>query len=85
MTAFNERLRELRAASGLSQDGLARASGLSVSAVSKLEQHGAIDPSWSTVQRLAKGLGVSVLAFLDDEQPAPAPAPKKPRKGKAKK
>src|SRR5438105_774208 len=52
---FNERLKQLREASGLTQEALARAAGVSVSAVSKLEQRG-IDPSWSTVLRLAHGI-----------------------------
>jgi transcriptional regulator with XRE-family HTH domain len=62
---FNERLRALRETSGMSQEALARASGLSTSAVSKLEQ-GGIDPSWSTVQKLAEALAVPVAAFAAD-------------------
>jgi transcriptional regulator with XRE-family HTH domain len=51
--------------------------GLSVSAISKLEQH-SMDPSWSTVQQLAKGLGVSVLAFQGGEEEPQAEKPKGP-------
>jgi transcriptional regulator with XRE-family HTH domain len=40
----------------------AKAAGLSVSAVVKLER-GGMDPSWSTVQRLAKALGVGTEAM----------------------
>jgi transcriptional regulator with XRE-family HTH domain len=71
---FNERLRELREAAGLTQEALARAAGLSTSAVSKLEQRD-IDPSWSTVQVLARALGVNCAAF---EGPSPEPAPGPP-------
>lgn len=60
--SFSGRLRALREAAGLTQQGLATKAGMSVSAVSKLE-HAGIDPSWSTVVRLGKALGVSVSAF----------------------
>jgi transcriptional regulator with XRE-family HTH domain len=85
MTRFNERLKELRKTAGLSQDGLAKASGLSVSAISKLEQH-SMDPSWSTVQQLAKGLGVSILEFLngEEEEKPQAEKPKGPTARKAR-
>ncbi len=66
MKPFNERLKELRRERGLTQEALARAAGMSVSAVSKLEQHD-MDPSWSTVQQLAGGLQVSVLAFVEGD------------------
>lgn len=75
--AFNARLRQLREAAGLTQEGLARISGLSVSAVSKLEQR-STDPSWSTVQRLAKALNVSPMVFGDDADEPAKPASKAP-------
>jgi transcriptional regulator with XRE-family HTH domain len=74
---FGERLKELREAAGLSQDGLARAAGLSTSTVAKIERLD-IDPSWTTVQALAKALAVSTEAFQED---APPPA----KKGKGRK
>jgi ribosome-binding protein aMBF1 (putative translation factor) len=77
------KVKSLREAAGLSQDGLARASGLSVSAISKLEQH-AMDPSWSTVQQLARGLGVSVLEFQAGEEEE-TPQAEKPKGPTAKK
>jgi transcriptional regulator with XRE-family HTH domain len=75
--AFHERLKALRDAAGLSQEALARAAGISTSAVTKLEQAGK-EPSWDTAKKLAKALG----ATLDDlavEEPA---APKDKKKGK---
>ena len=72
---FNERLKALREAAGLTQEKLARQADMSTSAVSKLEQ-GGIDPSWSTVQRLARALGVRVEAFDEDEA-----GPRRRRKG----
>ena len=68
---FGERLKELREAAALSQDGLARQAGLSTSTVAKIERLD-MDPSWTTVQALARALGVSTEAFQDE-----APAPKR--------
>jgi transcriptional regulator with XRE-family HTH domain len=74
MATFNERLKELREKAGLTQEGLARAADISLSSVSKLEQN-PTDPSWSTVQSLAKALGVDCKAFEAVQEP-------KRRKGK---
>jgi transcriptional regulator with XRE-family HTH domain len=87
MASFNRRLRELRGRAGLTQEQVARATGLSTSAVSKLEQHD-IDPSWSTVQALAKALGVEVTAFQEvgvGFLAAPPEKPKRTRKPSGKK
>jgi transcriptional regulator with XRE-family HTH domain len=62
---FGRRLKELREAKGLSQEGLARLANISVSSVSKLEQSGEQDPAWSTVQALARSLGVTCESFSD--------------------
>lgn len=63
MGDFAERLKELRAGSGLSQQALADRAGMHVQAVAKLEQ-GLREPSWATVQALATALDVGVEAFL---------------------
>jgi transcriptional regulator with XRE-family HTH domain len=73
---FGGRLKELREAAGLSQDGLARQAGLSTSTVAKIERLD-IDPSWTTVQALAKALGVDCTAFQDE-------GPAAPKKGKGR-
>jgi transcriptional regulator with XRE-family HTH domain len=79
---FGERLKTLRQAAEMSQESLARAAGLSTSAVSKLEQK-LVDPSWPTVQALARALGVSCEAFQEDAgQAEPPPPAAKKRKGK---
>jgi transcriptional regulator with XRE-family HTH domain len=84
MAAFNDRLRSLREAAGMTQEGLARAAQLSVSSVAKLER-GGMDPSWSTVLRLAAALGVTVQAFAEEgkteQPPAVTERPRKGRKG----
>jgi transcriptional regulator with XRE-family HTH domain len=66
MVAFNELLKELRSKKGFTQQSLANAAGMSISAIAKLEA-GGLDPSWSTVQKLAKALGVDCTAFQDKE------------------
>jgi len=87
-TTFGKRLKELREAAGMTQEGLARAAELSTSAVSRIEQRGK-DPAWSTVRRLARALGVALSAFETDEEEEPARQgrPKKSagRRGKGKK
>src|SRR5262245_35797893 len=74
---FAERLRELREAANLTQDQLAERAGMNRFGIAKLEQ-GKRDPTWSTVQALAKALGVSCAAFegtvaSKPEPPAPRP------------
>lgn len=81
---FGKVLRVLRGKAGLSQQQLAVAAGLSVSFVAKLERASS-DPSWSTVQALAKALDVEVNAFADGanagEEPEPVKPARKRRKG----
>ena len=84
VTGFGARLRELRTTAGLTQAELAERSGLHLHGVTKLEQ-GDREPSWVTVQALAKALGVDCIAFQTDDQPeAAAPPPPAKRKGKGK-
>jgi transcriptional regulator with XRE-family HTH domain len=66
---FSDRLKALRTAKGLSQAGLARATGLSVSLVAQLEQGLTADPKLSTLKALAAALGCTLddLAADDDE------------------
>lgn len=80
---FNERLKELRKANGMTQEALARASGLSLSSVTKLEQND-MDPAWSTVKALARALGVTTDAF-DELPPVVEDEPKAALKRKGKK
>jgi transcriptional regulator with XRE-family HTH domain len=67
MATFAERLQSLREAKGLSQYALAKRSGLSKQALSRLEL-GDREPSWGTVQVLAAALGVSCEAFATPVQ-----------------
>src|SRR5438067_5176793 len=66
-----ERVRELRAAQGLSLDALARKSGVSRSMISLVER-GESSPTAVVLEKLATGLGV-MLASLFDALPAGSP------------
>ena len=82
--SFSEQLRELRKKAGLSQDGLAKAAGLSTDTVSKLERPGK-EPAWDTAVKLAAALGVQLDAFKDvDNAPAAPEAPAKKARKKVK-
>jgi transcriptional regulator with XRE-family HTH domain len=70
VAAFAQRLRAARAASGLTQEQLARRSGLHHTEVSKLEC-ALTDPLFSTVVRLARGLGAPTSALAEDRQLTP--------------
>jgi transcriptional regulator with XRE-family HTH domain len=55
--AFGDRMRELRAREGLSQDGLARETDIHPTSIGRLERGGR-EPKLTTILRLADGLGV---------------------------
>jgi transcriptional regulator with XRE-family HTH domain len=89
---FAKKLQQLRDNARLSQADLAKRAGMNVFGVAKLEQ-GVRQPTWATVQAIAKVLGVTCEAFTDcddvqadDEQkPAPGPAVRRGRKSPGKK
>jgi transcriptional regulator with XRE-family HTH domain len=74
---FAQRLKRLREAAGLTQRELAEKAGLHLMGLAKIEQ-GDRSPSWESVQKLAKALGVSCSAF-EDTTPTEAEAPPAPR------
>lgn len=86
-STFGERLKELREAAGLSQYALAKKSGVTGQAISKLEK-GESEPSWLTVRKLARALGVTVSDFDVGDLPGEEEkgktekksTPKKPKK-----
>src|SRR4051812_18722665 len=82
-TTFAMLLRALREQAGLSQYALAKKSGLTKQAISRLEA-GTRDPAWETVQRLAHALGVDCTAFANVQLEMPPEEPTKPR-GRPKK
>jgi len=53
-------LRHMREQRGITREALASRSGVTVSALARIEQ-GKVAPGWGTVRLLAKGLGVSMV------------------------
>lgn len=64
---FGERVRELRQAAGMSQEGLADASGLHRTYISSLER-GQRNVSLDNIHALARALGVSPSALLETSE-----------------
>jgi transcriptional regulator with XRE-family HTH domain len=83
---FASRLAALLAETGVTQYRLAQLSGVSKQALSKLVL-GEREPSWRTVQALAKGLGVPVTAFLpvEEDKDGSGPAGEGARSGRRSK
>jgi transcriptional regulator with XRE-family HTH domain len=60
------RLKYWREARGLGQGKLAKLSGVAQSTISYIEM-GQVSPSVRTMEKLARALGVSISALLDDD------------------
>ncbi len=71
---IGRRLRELRAASGLSLDALAHKSGVSRSNISLIER-GQSSPTAVVLDKLSSALGVSVASMFEPSEAAVAPSP----------
>jgi transcriptional regulator with XRE-family HTH domain len=76
---FGGRLKALREEKGLSQRELAERAGMNQFGVAKLEQ-GVREPTWATVQALARALGVRCTAFEGTADTPRRPAPKRRRR-----
>ncbi|MFD2306457.1 helix-turn-helix domain-containing protein [Enterococcus termitis] len=63
---FGERLKHLRESKELGVNQLALKSGVNASNISRLENGERKDPTFKTVKKLAKALGVSVSYFADE-------------------
>jgi predicted ATPase/DNA-binding XRE family transcriptional regulator len=70
LEGFGERLRQLRSAAGISQDELARRSGLSTAGVGALERGVRRAPQPETIALLAEALSLGAEARADLEQAA---------------
>jgi DNA-binding XRE family transcriptional regulator len=57
---------DVRKRLGISQQELAKRTGLTASALSRMEA-GAVDPRWSTIARVAHALGARVELTIDDQ------------------
>lgn len=62
--AFGQRLRDLRAQQGLSQDDLSRNTDVHPTAIGRFER-GAREPRLTTILRLARGLDVTPGELVD--------------------
>jgi len=67
-----QRVRDLRASSGLSLDALATHCGISRSMISLIER-GESSPTAVLLEKLASGLGVPLAALFDAPQPSASP------------
>jgi transcriptional regulator with XRE-family HTH domain len=67
-----QRVRDLRATSGLSLDALAAHCGISRSMISLIER-GESSPTAVLLEKLASGLGVPLAALFDSPQPTASP------------
>jgi transcriptional regulator with XRE-family HTH domain len=81
---FSEELRRLRDGKGFTQEALAQKAGMSVGNVRSYEQGNRL-PSFPTVVKLAKALGVSCEAFAGCEDVSEEQEPQKPAKRGRKK
>jgi transcriptional regulator with XRE-family HTH domain len=77
---FPERMKQLRAEAGLSQSGLAKASGLSLGVIHDYEQ-GKREPTMRSLFKLARALGVSAEAFADCEDVATKKTVRRKKRG----
>jgi transcriptional regulator with XRE-family HTH domain len=75
---FADRLRAARERAGITPYRLAQVSGITKQAISRLEA-GNTQPTWETVQALARALGVSCEAFVTAPAGQPEPVQPKPR------
>lgn len=64
--ALGERIRKLRLAAKLSQGDVERESGILREYISKLETGDIENPTFKTLQRLSKGLGVDIDILVTD-------------------
>lgn len=64
-TSMGQKLRQVREQQGMSQAALARAAGISPGMVGQIE-HGRVQPSLQTIERLAAVVGVSPCYFITD-------------------
>ena len=65
LVAFGKRLRAARKAAGLTQSELAERASIHRVSVARFEA-GKVDPSFTTVVRLAEVIGISPAALSDD-------------------
>jgi transcriptional regulator with XRE-family HTH domain len=66
---FGSRIRAARRAAGLSQEELARRAGMSLKGMGDIERGDIEDPHYSSLSKIADGLGMSIGELLEEEPP----------------
>ncbi|WP_307403818.1 helix-turn-helix domain-containing protein [Desulfofundulus luciae] len=69
---IGERIRFFRQRQGLSMNALAKLSGASQSAISEIES-GKRKPTFDVLERIVKGLGLTLAEFFSEETPSLSP------------
>ncbi len=73
--AIGDRIREARKAAGLSQEGAAKRTSITLKAYGQLERGEVLDPHVSTLTQIADALGVRVVDLMEKPPAGKAPAP----------
>jgi len=63
---FGSRIRAARRAAGLSQEELARRAGMSLKGMGDIERGDIEDPHYSSLAKIAAGLGVPIGELLEE-------------------
>jgi transcriptional regulator with XRE-family HTH domain len=72
---LGERIKEARQQRGLTQEQLARRSGLTLNAYGDIERGRITDPHYSSLRGIARGLGITVAELVEESAPkAEAPS-----------
>lgn len=66
---IGKRIRDARKAAGLTQEEVARRAGMSLKGMGDIERGDIPDPHYSSLSKIARALGVSIGALM--EEPAP--------------
>jgi transcriptional regulator with XRE-family HTH domain len=69
--SLGERVRARRKALHLSQEEIARRAGVSLNLVNRVERGEIMDPHYSTLRSLAKGLGVRIEELVKEGPSVP--------------
>lgn len=65
MTEVGDQLKRLRRRAMLTQEQLAKKSGVGITTINRIETGAVEDPHFSTLRKLAKALGVDARDLLD--------------------
>jgi transcriptional regulator with XRE-family HTH domain len=72
---FGSRIRAARRAAGLSQEELARRADMSLKGMGDIERGVIPDPHYSSLSKIANGLGIAIGELLEEPSSPKAPAP----------